>query len=230
MAIWIGKWHDPQGVPFDPGAIGRRGSGDSHQAQTQTRQHDNPILHNSWHWILPQLVDRWFNILTPQNRAAWLWWSDWHIAPRDYVASVANKAFVTFASANWPMLYGLGGYWRDQPIPQCLFIHSIFFTIAQSTTQTITVEVTYTDWPRPENPGATYFFQVDPARLKSKRHHRFTRALGGLWLWDQTENPLYTFSAKATFPFVAGDLIQIIYRHNYGASWDYTWHLNKVAI
>ena len=228
MAIFIGNWNDGDGVPFDPNAIARRGTGDSHQCQVKAHHIANEILHHSWHSVMPQLRDRWTNVLTDEQRSNWAGWAPNQYPARDYAQYIGDKPFVAFASANWPVAWQLSDRWRDDPNDLALFIDTITFDSAVAATQLITITCTYNSPPGPLNPGATYFFQVNPARFNSKRHHRFTQALGALYEFDLI-TPTYIFQATASYPFAAGQTVRVIYRHCYGASWNATIHLDKVA-
>jgi len=228
MAIFTGNWSDPEGKPLFPGTIGRRGSGASHQAQVAVHNVANPILHHSWHSIIPLIRDRWYNVLTDQLRERWLTWSDPAYPARDYDVSIAGKGFTAFASLNWPVAWGLSGRWRDNPLDPQLHVMPPTFDEANAATQSVTVLVDYLEWPQVGDPGATYFFQVDPARFNSTRHLRFTRALGALWQWD-AHGPDYVFQAPATFPFQAGDTVRIAYRHCQGSIFDATEYLDLEA-
>lgn len=228
MAIFTGNWLDPDGVPFDGAAIGRRGAGSSHQCQVAAHHVANPILHHSYHTIMPYLTNAWYNFLDAADRASWTASAHRQVLARDYAVPVGPKGFTNFVSANWPSQFGYGGYFRKTSHDVGLNILQMEFTDASVATQTLYLRVVYVDTPAPENEAATYFYQVNPAKLASKRHHRFTRWLDTLYIWTGFTDT-YVIQAKARYPFFAGNTVRVMYRHNAGTMWDYTKHVDRIA-
>lgn len=215
MSIFAGDFKDGAGVPFDPHSYAHAGAGDS---QVMQRRYFGQ-RHGSWklphHVTLGKLADVWLRWLTAEQRDLWVPVGSAAAWMRDYQADMRDRAFVTFAMANFAVTCLEDGEFQVEPNFEG--VTCVWASVGEINTEQQTLEAlsSYDEFPLPDHPGQTWLYQIDPKRVASRRRERFTRLVTVHNDWD-VDDPIQSFDGAAAWPFVSGDEIYLLVRHEVG--------------
>lgn len=212
MSIFAGEFKDGAGVAFDPHSYAHAGQGNSQVMQRRYFTNTNKTWRGPHSAALRRLRGLWHNDLLPADRALWLAESILANPARDYASGIQDKGFVAFANCNWPVVYGYGGTYQKSPSVDKAELLTLTLDDADSATQGIVWTMQYWAMPVLELPAVTYVYQVDPARLTSRRFARMTRLLLTFDGWIEDELS-YQVGHAGQWWFGAGDTVKIVARH-----------------